>query len=57
MTDISTKPPPLEALISSVGQQYARESDIEVKKYIGQILEGEVKKPYRAPQGPRMKVK
>lgn len=52
MTDISTKPPPLEALISSVGQQYARESDIEVKKYIGQILEGKVKRPYKAPQKP-----
>ena len=41
------KPPSLQVIIINVGLKYSQEDDREVKKYIGQILEGEVKKPYR----------
>ncbi len=47
---MENKPPPLQIIIINVGQKYAQEDDREVRKFIGQILEGRVKMPYRGPQ-------
>jgi len=40
-------PPPLTLIIIKVGQDYLSEDDKEVRKYIGQILEGKVRMPYK----------
>lgn len=49
--------PPLQIIIINVGQKYINEDDREVRKYIGLILEGKVKMPYRGPQGRKKGVK
>lgn len=44
---MENKPSPLQVIIINVGLKYTQEGDREVRKCIGQILEGKVKKPYR----------
>jgi len=47
---MENKPTPLQIIIINLGQKYIQEDDREVRKYIGLILEGKVKIPYRGPQ-------
>jgi len=47
---MENKPPPLQIIIINVGQRYVQESDREIKKHIGRILEGLEKRPCNVPQ-------
>lgn len=47
---MENKQPSLQVIIINVGQRYVQEDDREIRKHIGQILEGVVKSPYSAPQ-------
>lgn len=47
---MENKQPPLQIIIINVGRKYVHEDDKELKKYIGKILEGNIKMPYRGPQ-------
>jgi len=42
--------PTLQVIIINLGQRYIKEDDRELRKYIGRILEGVERRPYKASQ-------